>query len=387
MSDAPFKYGGPACVDVVDKRSLGVLLVLFLEDRSPNRLRFRGTGFPMSMMHRVTFQQDGIAYDAEDGQWLYDVCESAGASVPFACKAGACGTCATEVIQGEGSLGSQRAREIRTLESNGLDPRRYRLLCLADVHGALTLGASAKTPKATVSLRLRQIRVEEYRPLTLTVCEQRFAVESGELIFSPGQYMIFHVSGIDKVIRRSYSIASHPSDKTHLEICVRAVSGGFCSNFIHRLRPGDRIQVEGPYGDFRLSGGSQRDVLLVATGTGIAPIKSMLLSLLDQGDRRRIRLFFGLRNVSDLFYTKMLGDLRAAHSRFEPTIILSQPDPEGWSGLRGRVTDLIRDQVSPVEASRSDAYLCGGRAMIEDVKKLLILKGMSIEQIHHETFY
>lgn len=94
----------------------------------------------MSTMHRVTFQQDKITYDAEEGQWLYDVCEAAGASVPFACKAGACGTCATQVVQGAESLGPQRAREIRALESNGLDPAQYRLLCLADVHGTLTLG-------------------------------------------------------------------------------------------------------------------------------------------------------------------------------------------------------------------------------------------------------
>ena len=341
----------------------------------------------MSTMHRVTFQQDGITYDAEEGQWLYDVCEAAGASVPFACKAGACGTCATQVVQGEESLGAQRAREIRTLESNGLDPTQYRLLCMADVHGTLTLGASAQTRHATASLGVCKVRVEEYRPLTLTVCEQRFAIESGDINFSPGQYMIFHVPGLDKVIRRSYSIASHPSDRKHFEICVRAVSGGFCSNFIHRLRPGDSIQVEGPYGGFRLDDGSPRNVLLIATGTGIAPIKSMLLSLLGQTGMRRIRLFFGLRNVSDLFYTKMLSDLRETHPWFEPTIILSQPDPVGWSGLRGHVTDLIREQVSPEEASHTDAYLCGGRSMIEDAKRVLIQKGMHVEHIHHENFF
>ena len=130
-------------------------------------------------MHRVTFQQDEITYDTEEGQWLYDVCEAAGASVPFACKAGACGTCAMQVVQGAESLGPQRARGIRTPESNGLDPTQYRLLCLADVHGTLTLGASVNTQRATASLGVCTVRVEEYRPLTLTVCEQRFAIESG----------------------------------------------------------------------------------------------------------------------------------------------------------------------------------------------------------------
>jgi ferredoxin-NADP reductase/ferredoxin len=341
----------------------------------------------MRTIHRVSFQQDGITYDAEEGQWLYDVCEGAGASVPFACKAGACGTCATQIVQGEESLGPQRAREIRTLESNGLDPKQYRLLCLADVHGTLTLGASAKTQHGAASLGLFKARVEEYRPLTLTVCEQRFAIESGEIKFCPGQYMIFHVPGLDKVIRRSYSISSHHSDRIHFEICVRAVSGGFCSNFIHRLRPGDCIQVEGPYGDFRLADGAQRDILMIATGTGIAPIKSMLLSLLGQTGSRRIRLFFGLRNVSDLFYTKLLSDLRENHPRFEPTIILSQPDPMGWRGLRGRVTDLINEQVAADQVSNTDAYLCGGRPMIEEAKRLFINKGMKVDQIRHENFF
>ena len=350
-------------------------------------LIFHGLYHTMRTIHRVTFQQDGITYDAEEGQWLYDVCEAAGASVPFACKAGACSTCATQIVQGEESLGPQRAREIRTLESNGLDPKQYRLLCLADVHGTLTLGASAKTQHVAASLGVFKARVEEYRPLTLTVCEQRFAIDSGEIHFCPGQYMIFHVPGLDKVIRRSYSISSHPSDRTHFEICVRAVSGGFCSNFIHRLRPGDCIQVEGPYGDFRLADGSQRDILMIATGTGIAPIKSMLLSLLGHTGSRRIRLFFGLRNVSDLFYTKLLSDLRESHPSFEPAIILSQPDPMGWNGLRGRVTDLIHEQVSADQVSNTDAYLCGGRPMIEEAKRLLINKGMKVDQIRHENFF
>jgi NAD(P)H-flavin reductase len=126
---------------------------------------------------------------------------------------------------------------------------------------------------------------------------------------------------------------------------------------------------------------------MIVTGTGIAPIKSMLLSLLEHTGSRRIRLFFGLRNVSDLFYTKLLSDLRAMHPSFEPTIILSQPDPMGWRGLRGRVTDLIHEQVSADQVLNTDAYLCGGRPMIEEAKRLLINKGMKVDQIRHENFF
>ena len=71
----------------------------------------------------------------------------------------------------------------------------------------------------------------------------------------------------------------------------------------------------------------------------------------------------------------------------EPTIILSQPDPMGWRGLRGRVTDLIDERVSADEVSNTDAYLCGGRPMIEEAKRLLINKGMKVDHIRHENFF
>jgi len=251
-------------------------------------------------MPRVAFTRDQLTHDAEDGKWLYDACQEAGASVPFACKAGACGTCATEILQGHEFLGEPRAREVRTLEASGLDPKRYRLLCLGDVHGDLVLGSSSHAPQDKAILNVLNAQVEAYRPLTLTVCEQRFRVESPQFYFRPGQYMIFHMPEINKIVRRSYSISSSPSDTSRFEICVRAVSGGYCSNYVHRLTPGDLINVEGPYGEFSLAPESNREVILVATGTGISPIKSMLLQLFERKTPRRIRLLFGLRRLRSL---------------------------------------------------------------------------------------
>jgi ferredoxin-NADP reductase len=251
----------------------------------------------------------------------------------------------------------------------------------------LVLGSSFHAPQDKAILNVLNAQVEAYRPLTLTVCEQRFRVESPQFYFRPGQYMIFHMPEINKIVRRSYSICSSPSDTSRFEICVRAVSGGYCSNYVHRLRPGDLIQVEGPYGEFSLEPESNREVILVATGTGISPIKSMLLQLFERKTPRRIRLFFGLRNVSDLFYGDLFDFFAAKHPNFEPVITLSQPDPEAWSGPRGRVTRLIQQQVTRVDAERSEAYLCGGRQMIEDVKRLLIEKGLEPEHIQHENFY
>lgn len=339
-------------------------------------------------MPRVTFRADDKARDAADDEWLYDVAVEAGASIPFSCKAGACGTCATEVLEGADTLGRVTQRELRTLGAANLDPARYRLPCLHSVSGDVVFGRSAQGSQAATTLPVTEAVVESFRRLNLTVAEVRFFVP-GSFSFKPGQYVIFQIPTGDgrAVIRRSYSISTPPSDERHFEICVRAVAGGHGSNWVHRLRPGQKVTLEGPIGDFVLQQQSERDIVMVATGTGMSPIKSMLLHLLDQQSTRRVRLFFGVRAVQDLFYTDFLRGLEAHYPSFSSAITMSSPDPAQWAGPRGRVTRLIDEQVRPEDAARSEAYLCGSRAMIEDATAMLRAKGFASDHIHSENFF
>lgn len=338
-------------------------------------------------MPRIEFRADGKAVEAGDDDWFYDVCVDAGASIPFSCKAGACGTCATEVVEGMGALPPPSQRELRTLAAAGLDPARFRLPCLHVVQGPVVFGRPANAMGAATELQRLEAVVETQRRLNLTVCEVRFFVGGG-LAFRPGQYVIFQIptAGGHEIIRRSYSIATPPSDERHFEICVRAVAGGHGSNWVHRLRAGSRVMCEGPVGDFTLRE-TGRDILMVATGTGISPIKSMLLHLLDQRSDRRVRLFFGVRSPQDLFYSDLLRGLEAHYPGFSSNIAMSAPDPAQWAGKPARVTDLVREQVTAEQATRTEAYLCGSRAMVDDVREVLLGKGMEPDHIHSENFY
>lgn len=338
-------------------------------------------------MPKVTFEHTNKSIEAGEGEWLYDVSENAEGGIPFSCKAGACGTCATEVTEGRENLGEQSAREIRTLTSQGLDPSTYRLPCLCDVHGDIVFGKPHLAKDEETSLIVHDVVVESYRPLNATVAEVRFFVETPDFTHEPGQYMIFHTPHPDKVLRRSYSISTPPSDKRHFEVCVRAIAGGHASNYVHRLRPGHRLKIEGPYGDFVLQESSTKNILMIATGTGISPIKSMLMHLLDTRSSRKVRLFFGVRHESDLFYTDLYRGLAARYPEFKYDIILSSPNPETWAGLRGRVTDLLEKRVVPADGDTTEAYICGGREMIEDCKARLMAKGFPETAIHHENFY
>lgn len=339
-------------------------------------------------MTTIEFRADGKRHEAAEEDWFYDVCVDAGASIPFSCKAGACGTCATEVLAGMDALPAPSQRELRTLAAAGVDPARFRLPCLHVVQGPVVFGRSANAMGAATQLARMQGEVESHRRLNLTVCEIRFFVPGGGFRFQPGQYVIFQIPGASghEIIRRSYSISTPPSDARHFEICVRAVAGGHGSNWVHRLRPGTPVAFEGPVGDFTLRD-TGRDILMVATGTGIAPIKSMLLHLLDQRSDRRVRLFFGVRSAQDLFYTDLLRGLEAHYPGFSSTIAMSAPDPTQWAGQPARVTDLVREQLTPEHATRTEAYLCGSRAMVDDVREVLLAKGMEPGHVHSENFY
>jgi len=338
-------------------------------------------------MPRITFTHANKSCEAAEGDWLYDVVDGCDGGIPFSCKAGACGTCATEVKEGRENLGEQTAREIRTLEAQGLDPADYRLPCLCDVHGDVVFGTPHAAAEKATALSAHDVVVESYRPLNATVSEVRFFVETGDLSFSPGQYMIFHIPHPGHVLRRSYSISTPPSDKRHFEVCVRAVAGGHGSNYIHRLRPGNRLKVEGPFGDFVLQDTPEKRALMIATGTGVSPIKSMLLHLLDTKSRREVRLLFGVRNESDLFYTDLYRGLSSRYPEFRYDITLSSPNPQSWAGRQGRVTQVLEEVVRPGDAETTEVYLCGGQRMIEDCKARLKEKGFPEESLHHENFF
>ena len=156
-------------------------------------------------MPRITFREDSRSHDAATDDWLYDVCVDARASIPFSCKAGACGTCATEVLEGSDALGKPTQRELRTLAAEKLDPARYRLPCLHSVGtGDVVFGRSAHAATSATTLSSIEVEVESFRRLNLTVSEVRFFVPTAGFSFRPGQYVIFQIPSPDgrEVIRR-----------------------------------------------------------------------------------------------------------------------------------------------------------------------------------------
>lgn len=233
-------------------------------------------------------------------------------------------------------------------------------------------------------MKLFKAPVKKITKLTENVWVYDFDYSNDPLDFQPGQFfMIDILDGNPQKAQRSYSIESSPSNKEFFSICIKLIEGGRGSNYFKSLKVGDECNFIGAYGRFVLQD-SEKDIVMVATGTGVAPFMSMLRVLWDKGFNKPVTLYFGVKNESDLFYLDILQQWEQEHDNFTLLITLSDP-PAGWKGLKGRVTTHLEDAM--IDPGNTSIYLCGNGGMIKDVREMMLAKGVQKEDIHFEQFY
>ena len=204
--------------------------------------------------------------------------------------------------------------------------------------------------------------------------------------FVAGQWLSFKTTKPDgEEITRAYSIASPPSGDNRIALCLNRVQDGFMSNFLCSMKEGDELPCQGPFGDFILRP-PLRDTIFIATGTGIAPFRSMLHWLLAEESRhqgKQLWLIFGNRCETDIYYRNELQRLAAEHANFHFLPTLSRGGPE-WTGLRG----YVQEHVSTIVLGRVDmhAYICGLDKMIKANRELLKSLGWDRKAILYEKY-
>lgn len=204
--------------------------------------------------------------------------------------------------------------------------------------------------------------------------------------FVAGQWLSLKAHKPDgEEITRAYSIASPPDGSNRFALCLNRVQDGFMSNFLCDMNPGGELSAQGPFGDFILHP-PMRDTLFIATGTGIAPFRSMLHWLLadvSRHENRRIVLLFGSRYDTDIYYHGEFLRLAAEHPNFEYLPTLSRGGPE-WKGLRG----YVQEHVPGIVAGHADmnAYICGLNDMIKANRDLLKQLGCDRKAIRYEKY-
>jgi ferredoxin-NADP reductase len=204
--------------------------------------------------------------------------------------------------------------------------------------------------------------------------------------FVPGQWLSVKTTTPDgEEMTRAYSIASPPSENGHFAFCLNRVQDGFMSNYLCSLGEGAKIAFQGPFGDFILRP-PLRDTAFIATGTGIAPFRSMLHWLLAEGDRHQgcqFWLLFGARREQDIYYREEFEHLAAEHDNFHFLPTLSRGAAE-WKGLRG----YVQEHLAEIVGTRTDthAYICGLEKMVEANRELLKSLGWDRTSIRYEKY-
>ncbi|MBD3163234.1 MAG: hypothetical protein GF346_12220 [Candidatus Eisenbacteria bacterium] len=197
--------------------------------------------------------------------------------------------------------------------------------------------------------------------------------------FRAGQHLWIE---IDPETRRPYSIASPPSRPREIELILNRVPHGPVSNYLANLRPGNRVVYSGPTGSFHVDVATPNDLLFVASGTGLAPLRSMILDLIERRVERRIDLVFGTRRRRDLIHPEEFRHLESHRANFRYHPCLSRFGDEDWSGHRGRVTAVLPQLFTDLR--RTDAYICGRPEMVEDTIRVLLRLGIDRAACHRE---
>jgi ferredoxin-NADP reductase len=206
--------------------------------------------------------------------------------------------------------------------------------------------------------------------------------------FEAGQWVNLVLPRADGELRRAYSIASRPDGTPRFELAVTHVRGGPGSSFLHALEPGAKLDVVGPQGFFtRAHGEAPSPSLFVATGTGVTPLRSMILSALAANEHAPLWLLFGVRREEDILYREELARIAAQHPNVRVEITLSQPS-ESWTGRRGYVQTHVEELWRELATRGAPhAYACGLLRMVGSVRELL-RKQMDVprQQVHTERY-
>jgi len=227
-------------------------------------------------------------------------------------------------------------------------------------------------------------KLTRHTQLTNDVFELTFETEN-RLKFAAGQFITIKIEDKNQPCFRAYSICSAPQKNNNkFDICIKLIKDGRGSNWLNNLQIGEKINFIGPTGKFTFKE-TAKDVLFIATGTGIAPFKSMLEDSPSGSPKNKITLLWGLRNTESIFYKKFLNKIKEKHENFSFTITLSdQENNIKWQGETGRVTDFLLK--TKIDSKNTETYLCGLKEMIEEVSAILQKKGLSKEAIHFEQY-
>lgn len=331
------------------------------------------------MSYKVVIHPTGHRFEAGSDESLLEAALFQDIALPYGCQSGGCGACRARLLEGEVDY----PYDPPALTPAGRAAGEV-LLCQAQARSDLVLQVEELPQDHAIPVRNLPVRVESRQNLCHDVMQLMLRLPKGEAFeYLAGQY-------VDILLRdgrrRSFSIANAPTRKGYLELHLRLVPGGHFTDYVFNQMPARSIlRIEGPLGAFYLRQGAGRPLLLMAGGTGLAPIKAMLEQCMDRQQALPVALYWGVRSKTDLYLHDQLMEWAQACPWLSYTPVLSAPAPaDDWQGETGLVHEIVAAQLPNI--ADYDVYMSGPPPMIEAGKKCFEGMGLDADHMRFDAF-
>lgn len=336
------------------------------------------------MSFKVTLEPSGHSFEVSAEQKILDAGLEAGLSMPFSCRVGMCRACRGIIAEGVVDFGDVHPSYFSQADRD----RGLAFLCQARARSDLRIQVKELDGLAGVTVRkvpCRVSRIERPAP-DVSILHLRLPLNEN-MKFVAGQHIEFL---FPDEIRRSYSIATKPevAGVIAIELHIRHLPGGwFAETVLAKLKERDLLKFEGPLGSFSLRDDTAKPIVMLAGGTGFAPLKAMCEWAFERGinKRRPITLFWGARTRQDLYLADLPQAWAQAHPDFTYVPVLSEPTQAcAWEGRQGLVHRVAMDMIG--DMSGAEVYVCGAPAMVEAARRDFAENGLPEDAFFADSF-
>lgn len=332
------------------------------------------------MAFDVRLVPSGRTFPVPDGRRVLEAGFDSGVKMPNGCRLGNCRSCMGKVIEGTFDQGLFNL----SLLTEDLRSQGYALLCQATPSSDMVIEIEELPFLTEPQLLPAYVKSVGLITKDVAVVNLRLPLHSN-MPFTAGQYIDILLPGGHK---RSYSIANPPRPEgvIDVELHIRHVPGGLYSGHVFSgMKDREKVSFEGPYGSFFLRE-SAKPVVFLATGTGYAPIRSILLDALKWGTEREIVLYWGDRSREDLYMFDEASALAEAHANVRFVPVLSRPAAgDNWTGRTGHVQDVALEDIDNI--ADCQVYACGSPRMIAEAESRFVALGLPLTEFFSDAFF
>lgn len=331
------------------------------------------------MTYQITLQPSGHSYTAKAYETILESAIEAGLNLPYGCRNGACGSCKGVVLSGEVDYGDYVASALTEAERVA----GKALFCCAKPLTDITIECR-EISAGVIHPRIIPTRVERKQQLSHDVMALFLKLPSNEhLQFYAGQYIEFLLKDGK---RRAFSLANAPHEDNLLELHLRLIPDGQFTQYVFNEMPDKAIlRIEAPFGGFYYRDESTKPMIMVAGGTGFAPIKGIVEHMLHNNIKRNVTLYWGARSLQDLYMPELPAAWAEAHPHIQFIPVLSDATPEDhWQGRTGLVHQAVLDDVG--DLSGFEVYCCGAPAMVEVAHVSFLNAGLPEDVFYSDAF-